>query len=105
MVSYVVVNLMVVGDWVLRSVENYSKHIFDGYMMDWYKYFDCGFIIVNQNHKELFKSITDFYHSNSQNLIQMQETYFGGTDQTPVNMLVNKLGVDYKLLPYEFKYE
>ena len=28
-------------DWVLRSVENYSKYIFDGYMMPWYKYFDC----------------------------------------------------------------
>ena len=80
----------------------YLFDIFDDYMMDWYKYFDCGFIIVNQNHKELFKSITDFYHNNSQNLIKMQETYFGGTDQTPVNMLINKLGIDYKLLPYEF---
>ena len=58
-------------DWVLRSVENYSKHIFEDYMMDWWRYFDCGFIVVNQNHKELFKSITDFYHNNSQNLIQI----------------------------------
>ena len=89
-------------DWVLRSVENYSKHIFEDYMMDWWRYFDCGFIVVNQNHKELFKSITDFYHNNSQNLIQMQNTYHGGTDQTPVNMLINKLGIDFKLLPYEF---
>ena len=89
-------------DWVLRSVENYSRHIFEGYMMDWWKYFDCGFIIVNESHKELFKSITDFYHNNSQNLIQMQNTYHGGTDQTPVNMLINKLGIDFKLLPYEF---
>jgi len=89
-------------DWVCRSIENYSKYIFDNYMMDIWKYFDCGFIIVNKNHKELFKSITDFYHNNSQNLIQMQNTFHVGTDQTPVNILINKLGVDFKLLPYEF---
>ena len=89
-------------DWVCRSVENYSKYIFDGYMMDIWKYFDCGFIVVNKNHKDLFKSITDFYHDNSENLIQIQNTFYGGTDQTPVNILINKLGVDFKLLPYEF---
>jgi len=89
-------------DWVCRSVENYSKYIFDNYMMNIWKYFDCGFIIVNKNHKKLFKSITDFYHNNKDNLIKIQETFFGGTDQTPVNMLINKLGIDFKLLPYEF---
>ena len=89
-------------DWVCRSVENYSKYIFNNYMMNIWRYFDCGFIIVNENHKKLFKSITDFYHNNKDNLIKMQETFFGGTDQTPVNMLINKLGIDFKLLPYEF---
>jgi len=32
----------------------------------------------------------------------MQETYFGGTDQTPVNFLVERSDVETKLLPYEF---
>ena len=89
-------------DWVLRSVENYSKYVFDGYMMPWYKYFDCGFVLVNKNHKQFFQDIVSFYFKNQDNLIKMQETFFGGTDQTPVNMLVNKLGIDFKLLPYEF---
>ena len=35
-------------DWVLRGIENYSKYMFDGYMMPWHEYFDCGFIIVNE---------------------------------------------------------
>ena len=89
-------------DWVLRSVENYSKYIFDGYMMPWYEYFDCGFILVNKNHKQFFQDIISFYFVNQDNLIKVQNTFHTGTDQTPVNMLVHQRGIDLKLLPYEF---
>ena len=89
-------------DWVLRSLENYSKYIFNGYMMHWWEYFDCGFIVVNKNHKQFFQDIISFYFVNQDNLIKVQETFYGGTDQTPVNMLVHEKGVDLKLLPYEF---
>ena len=89
-------------DWVMRSIENYSKYVFDGYMMPWFNYFDCGFVLVNKSHKELFQSITDFYNENSHALIQLQDTFHLGTDQTPVNMLTNKHNIDLKLLPYEF---
>ena len=89
-------------DWVLRSIENYSKHIFDGYMMDVWKYFDCGFIIVNKTHKQFFQDIISFYFVNQDNLIKVQETFHTGTDQTPVNMLIHQRNIDFKLLPYEF---
>tara|TARA_B100000035_G_scaffold303185_1_gene301508 strand:+ start:772 stop:1551 length:780 start_codon:yes stop_codon:yes gene_type:complete len=89
-------------DWVLRGIENYSKYMFDGYMMPWYEYFDCGFIIVNDKHRQLFQDIVSFYFTNQDNLIKLQETFFNGTDQTPVNILVHKHNVDLKLLPYEF---
>ena len=89
-------------DWVLRSVENYSKHAFKGYMMDVWKYFDCGFILVNKTHKQFFKDIVSFYFVNQDNLIKIQETFHTGTDQTPVNMLIHQMGIDFKLLPYEF---
>ena len=89
-------------DWVLRSVENYSKYIFDGYMMPWYKYFDCGFVLVNKSHKQLFQDIVSFYFRNQNELVRLQETFHGGTDQTPVNMLVHQRDIDFKLLPYEF---
>ena len=42
------------------------------------------------------------YFKNQDNLIQMQETFHTGTDQTPVNMLVHQRGIEMKLLPYEF---
>ena len=89
-------------DWVLRSIENYSKYAFDNYMMPWWKYFDCGFVLINKKHKQLFQDIVSFYFKNQDTLVSLQETFHTGTDQTPVNMLVNKLKIDYKLLPYEF---
>ena len=89
-------------DWVLRGIENYSKYIFDGYMMPWEKYFDCGFIIVNKNHRQFFQDIINFYFTYQDNLVKLQQTFFNGTDQTPVNILVHKNNIDMKLLPYEF---
>ena len=89
-------------DWVLRGIENYSKYMFDGYMMPWYEYFDCGFIIVNEKHKQFFQDIVSFYFTYQDNLIKLQQTFFNGTDQTPVNMLVHRNDIDLKLLPYEF---
>lgn len=89
-------------DWVLRGIENYSKYVFDGFMMPWYDYFDCGFIIVNDKHKQFFQNITEFYLTHKDNLCTLQNTFHNGTDQTPVNMLVHKNGIDLKLLPYEF---
>ena len=89
-------------DWVLRGIENYSKYIFDGYMMPWEKYFDCGFILVNKTHRQFFQDIVNFYFTYQDNLIKLQETFFNGTDQTPVNMLVHRNNIDLKLLPYEF---
>ena len=89
-------------DWVLRGIENYSKHIFDNYMMPWDKYFDCGFMLVNKIHKSFFKKILDFYYKNDVNLRQLQETFHNGTDQTPVNFLIHLENIDLKLFPYEF---
>ena len=39
-------------DWVCRSLENYSKYLFENKMVDWWKYFDSGFWIVNKKHKK-----------------------------------------------------
>jgi hypothetical protein len=89
-------------DWVLRSIENYSKYAFENYMMPWWKYFDCGFVLVNKNHKQFFNDIVSYYFTNQDTLIQLQETFHTGTDQTPVNMLTHKYNIDLKLLPYEF---
>ena len=89
-------------DWVMRSIEQYSKYAFDGYVMPWWNYFDCGFVLANKNHKQLFMDIIGFYFQNQDNLIRLQETFHVGTDQTPVNMVIDRSDTEVKLLPYEF---
>ena len=89
-------------DWVLRSLESYSKFVFGGEMIDWWKYFDSGFWIVNKKHKEFAKSMTDFYHNNKDLLIEMENKFHLGTEQTPLNFMIQTSGHEMTFLPYEF---
>ena len=88
-------------DWVIRSIENYSKYIFKDYQMPFWEYIDCGFMVVNKSHKEFFNDIVNLYHSNKDTFKELEKLHVG-TDQTPVNILANKNNVDLKLLPYEY---
>ena len=89
-------------DWILRSIENYSKYFFDGYMIPWTDYFDSGMLIFNKEHKQFFQEILNFFHSNRKNLLQVESEWHAGTDQTPVKFLTHTLNIDYKRLPYEY---
>jgi len=89
-------------DWVIRSIENYSKYIFEDHKMPFWQYIDCGFVIVNESHKPFFKQVTDFYNNNSELLRNAEKTWHAGTDQTPVNFLLHENNIDFKLLPYEY---
>ena len=89
-------------DWILRSIENYSKYFFDGFMMPWTDYFDSGMLIFNKEHKQFFQTIIEFFHNNRENLLKVEGEWHTGTDQTPVNFLTHMLDVDCKKLPYEF---
>jgi len=89
-------------DWVIRSIENYSKYLFDGLVFPFWEYFNSGFIIANESHKDLYKKILDYYFQNKENIINIQNTFHVGTDQPVINFFINKEEIDYKLLPYEF---
>jgi len=89
-------------DWLLRSMENYSKHLFGGYMFDFNKYFNSGFMIANKDHAPFYNAILQFYQENKKTIVWLQETYSVGTDQPIVNFLLNMYEIDYKVLPYEF---
>jgi hypothetical protein len=88
-------------DWVLRSLENYSQHLFQGYMSKWWNYVDCGFVIVNSSHKDFFKSFVNMYWQNKDTIKQI-ETLHTGTDQTPFNIFLEQQDIDLQILPYEF---
>lgn len=89
-------------DWILRSIENYSHYFFNGKMFPYYEYINGGFQIFNRKHKEFFKSVVQFYWDNKDNLLEVQNKLFNGTDQTPMNFLLREHNIDLKILPYEF---
>ena len=89
-------------DWVCRSIENYSKYLFDGFTFPLYEYFNSGFLIINKNHKKLYKDVVNFYLENRENIVKIQETFGVGTDQPVLNFFVQKENIDLKILPYEF---
>ena len=83
--------------WVVDSIEGYQK-FFEGTSVDWTEYFNCGYVIINKEHKELCTAITSFWSDNQQELTHLQTTLRKGTDQTPVNYLAKKSGKEIKLM-------
>lgn len=88
-------------DWVLRSIENYSKHIFGGMKFRMDKYFDSGFWIVNEQHKDFAKSVTDLYNEKASMFRELEKLHTG-TEQTPLNFMTKVEDLDMTYLPYEF---
>lgn len=84
-------------EWTGRSLRHY-KEMFDGYKLDRGLYFNGGFQIVNESHKEFFDKVLDFYNKNQTTLVEKQKSGLG-TDQTPINYLVQTSNVDLKLFP------
>jgi len=84
-------------EWTGRSIRHY-KDIFGGYKLDRGMYFNGGFQIVNDTHKEFFNDVLEFYNNNQSVLVEKQKSGLG-TDQTPINYLVQQGGIDLKLFP------
>lgn len=89
-------------DWIFRSIENYSTHIFNNYQLNWWQYINGGFQIVSKNHRPFFNSMVELYHTRSNEFIQMQNTYHVGTDQTPLNFMLQMNDIELEVLSYEF---
>ena len=77
-------------DWVLRSMENYSHYFFSGKMFPYYEYINGGFQIFNKSHKEFLDEVIKFYFMHKDNLLEIQNKLYCGTDQTPVNFLLRE---------------
>ena len=73
--------------WVNQSIEGY-KHMFDN-SMDWTNYFNCGVLVLPSSSKSICKKITKFWEDNKSELTHLQNTLRKGTDQTPVNYILN----------------
>ena len=83
--------------WLKESIEGY-QHMFPDTRVDWETYFNCGIILMNKEHKDLCKTITTFYETNEEHLLELQhKTLKKGSDQTPVNYMVNR-DVEFELM-------
>ena len=89
-------------DWVLRSIENYRHFFFKDVDLPYWEYINGGFQIVNKQHKDLFRNIVRFYFENRDELLELQNKWHCGTDQTPMNFMLRKNNIDVGILPYEY---
>ena len=84
-------------EWTGRSIRHY-KDLFDNYKLDRGMYFNGGFQIVNESHKHLFDEIINFYKEHKSILCEKQKSGLG-TDQTPINYLLQSKNIDLKMFP------
>ena len=89
-------------DWTCRSMENYSKYLFNNYTFDIFQYFNAGFQIINKKHRNILEQFKNFYLENREYIQQLQRTLSVGTDQPLINFLVHQNNVELKFLPYRF---
>lgn len=92
-------------DWIIRSIENYQYEFAELFRLDFkniWKYFNSGFLIMNEDHREFIKYFMEFYESHRHTIIHAQNTYGTGTDQPLINLFAHWEGLDVKLLPYQF---
>jgi len=78
--------------WVYHSIVGYQK-FFPNQILDYERYVNNGMIVLPEDvsvAKKLCKEILDFYDDNREDLVWMEKNDYRGTDQTPVNYIVDK---------------
>lgn len=89
-------------EWTIRGIENYSKLLFNGHNISWMTTINGGFQIVNKSHRDFFKYITDYYLSNQQRILEVQNFSKTGSDQIALNFFLSQHNIDVKVLPYVY---
>jgi len=90
--------------WIYDSIQGY-KDMFSWVKFDQSKYVNSGFMIFNEEHKELINNFKQFYISNIDEFIRLQDVAVKkGNEQTPINYWLQSNNVDVNLdLPLPYK--
>ena len=90
--------------WIYDSIQGY-KDMFSWVKFDQSKYVNSGFMIFNEEHKELINNFKQFYISNIDEFIRLQDVAVKkGNEQTPMNYWLQTNNVDVNLdLPLPYK--
>ena len=89
-------------EWVNRSIKSYGEQLFEGVELHPWNYFNSGFMIINKSHKDFIEKLYDFYTENRDKIVDCQEKFKVGTDQTPINYLIKKHNVELKLMSNKY---
>jgi hypothetical protein len=83
-------------NWIYYSIEGWQEY-FNHYKFDITKYINCGSVIINKTHKPFLQTVKDFYYSNYESVMQLQNSIKKGTDQTPFNYLLQLHDIELNL--------
>jgi len=87
-------------EWVRRSMDGFSKTLFDDEVpFKVWDYINCGFQIVNKNHKEFFEYVRNYYLDNQHDVQNAISHVKAGTDQTIINFLLRQQNIELNYLP------
>ena len=90
--------------WIYESIQGY-KDMFGGFELDMSKYVNSGFMVFNEEHKQLINNFKQFYIDNIDEFIRLQDvTVKKGNEQTSMNYWLQTNNVDLNIdLPLPFK--
>lgn len=87
--------------WTHRSIVAH-RSLFPNVELPWWQYFNAGLVVLGTRHIDLLRAFLTFYRENREALQNLHASRDFGTDQTPLNFLVKKLGVELQILPAPF---
>lgn len=81
-------------EWTTRSIRDWNNKLFpkQSLIHPW-SYFNGGFQITSQKHKEFYNFVKEFYSDNQAKILRLAEEIKAGTDQTIINFLTREYGV------------
>ncbi len=87
--------------WNHRSIVAH-RFLFPDVELPWWQYFNAGLVVLGTQHIDFLRAFLAFYGENRAELQKLHASRDVGTDQTPLNYLVRKLGVELQILPAPF---
>ena len=88
------------SEWLTRSIRDWGNNLFpeEPKVKPW-KYFNGGFQITNKTHKEFYSLVKNFYLNNQELILELSNKIKAGTDQTIINYLTQREGIEVNYLP------
>jgi len=85
-------------NWIHQGMDGYQD-LFDGYDFDIKQYVSCGFQIFDKSHKPFLDRLKEFYFSNQEKILNLQQSVGRGTDQPVYNYLKQIDNIEFDILP------